>query len=372
MEQKKIKKVLAVICTYNPEDRNYNQSFEDFSFIWFDVIRGWQKQRDENLEVDIVVADDISGPKTRKKLIEFQQKTKDFYIDFIDKWFSCPFVCFNHAVSLLKKNDYDYYAYCASDAVLVNKGDLATLINDMDERCCIISPQADNDMAQPFDFNPKKPPTKMRLGEGINCHLYLFTREFMQAYDYKMVDIIGSGSSESFYTFLAAAIGRHILLSHRVCIHHAGMVDRKPGNPLIMPEYKRDFFKMLKEGTKIGLGYEEYLGTPSFFLKQCLSAPTPYKFLRRFTKMVVRFCLHNLGLRNIFKFRNLDQRNKFLKKIFGDLGPFAGEPYFHNPKCFDENGYAKLDQLYHFIKNNLFLTKEELDYEKIPFKFIKP
>jgi hypothetical protein len=67
--EKPVRKVLVVICTFNPNDRKYNESFEDFSHVWFDVIRGWQMQRSDDLQVDIVVADNVSGPKTRKRFL---------------------------------------------------------------------------------------------------------------------------------------------------------------------------------------------------------------------------------------------------------------------------------------------------------------
>ena len=43
----------------------------------------------------------------------------------------------------------------------------------------------------------------------------------------------------------------------------------------------------------------------------------------------------------------------------------------HNPDQFDENGFSIDDRLRDFIKTNLFLNKEILDYNKIRHIFIK-
>ena len=41
-----------------------------------------------------------------------------------------------------------------------------------------------------------------------------------------------------------------------------------------------------------------------------------------------------------------------------------------NLKYYNDNLLAPDDRLYNYCKNNLFLSKEELDYEKIDFEFI--
>jgi len=366
---KSIRKVLAIICTYNPQDRKYNNSFENFSHPWFDAIRSWQMQRDKDLYIDIIVVDDVSGPKTRKKLIEFQKQTKDFYIDFIDNWFPNPFVGFNHALSLFKDKYYDYYAYCASDASFCNKGDLKLLLDDMDENCCFISPQADKDMIQRIDFNKKKPPTRIHLGEAVNAHLYIWTREFMNTYDYKYVDILGSpGGNETFYPYLCAAIKRYQLLSHRVCIHHIGVHDRYLIQPPLTPHCKRDFCNMLDKGVKIGLGFDEVAVNLSTYWNQFLNSTTLFQFK---ILIIESICLNPI-FRNLFN--SFNKMNIIPKRIVNFVDKTQGKPYYHkpNPDCFDENGYAKSDDLYHFIKENLFLKKNELDYRKIPFQLYVP
>lgn len=370
----KIRKLLVVICTYNPGDLNYDETFEDFSHVWFDVIRSWQMQRSNYLYVDIVIADNLSGQKTRAKLIEFQEKEKDIYIDFVNDFFSTPWIPFNHALSIFKnKEKYDYYSYCASDAYFRNKGDLQVLLDDMDENCCFISPYADKDMLQRYDFDVKKPPAKLRLNEAVNNHLAIMTQEFMQAYDYKYIDIIGGGAggNEEIYTYQCAAIQRHELLCHKVCICHIGMKDRKKvraheikPRPFLSPQYKRDFSTMLDEGVKVGLGFNELSENISVNVNQLFNNPHLGIYY-----LLVYVIFNSIVLTTTFRtiFNPVKNLNILPKKTINFVDKLQGKPYIrrHNPDCFDENEYARNDDLYHFIKENLFLTKEELNYDKI-------
>ncbi len=374
-----VKNILVVICTFNPHDRNYDNSFKDFTNPWFDVIRSWQMQRSSDLNVDIVIADDVSGPKTRAQLIEFQKKTKDFYIDFVNEWFTSQFIGFNHAVSLFNNKHYDYYAYCASDASFCNKGDLKALIEEMDENCVMISPQADRDMAQRFDFNKNKPPTRVSLGDAVCNHIGIWTHDFMKAYDYKYVDILGGPRNEGFYLYLAAAIKGYQLLSHKIRIHHVRSYDRghdiQP--PVVSSCYARDFYKMLDEGMKIGLGFEECLGSLSIYWNAVWNAPDFIRFATRFLRLISRAVILNPVSEKIFNSGIFETciKNGIIPKRLADLVyAFQAKPYchFHNSDCFDENGYAKTDELYRFLKKNIFLTKKELDYKKIPFQLKRP
>lgn len=370
----KDKKLLVVICTYNPEDINYDETFEDFSHVWFDVIRSWQMQRSDDLHIDIVIADNVSGPKTRGKLIEFQKLEKDIYINFVDDTFSALWIPLNHTLSIFKhKENYDYYAFCASDAYFLNNGDLQILLNDMDENCCFISPQADNDMLQRYDFDVKKKPTRLCLNEAVNNHLAIMTKEFMEAYDYKWIDIIGGGAggNEEFYTYQCAAIQRNELLSHKIMIHHIGKKDRKKvldrevkPRTFLYNYYKRNFINMLDAGVKVGLGFYEISVNVSVYKNYFLNHPNlgPYYIIKY---IILKYIVITNIFRNIFDV--LSNLKLMPKKVSTVVEELQGKPYvhIHNPDFFDDNGYAKNDDLYHFIKENLFLTKDEFDYGKI-------
>ena len=42
----------------------------------------------------------------------------------------------------------------------------------------------------------------------------------------------------------------------------------------------------------------------------------------------------------------------------------------HDSSKYDENGHCKNDELKEWIKNNLFLSKEEFDYEKMNWEVV--
>jgi len=367
------KRILAIICTHNPNDKGYDESFENFTHPWFNCIKSWQAQNDEGMHVDIIVADNVSGSKTRAKLLEYQSLTKNLCVVFTDQYFTSPFLCFNHALHIIRNKDkYDYFAYCASDANFMKAGDLRMLIRDMESNsdCCFISPQADHDMVQKYCFNPNKESTKVHLGEGVNNHLFVCSNEFMKAYDYKYIDIIGGPRSESLNPFLCSAIGRCECLSHKVIIHHIGRLDansRSKSQPLLINLYKRDFFKMLNNGNTLGLGFEECLQNRKVYENIFTNTPNLRTFKLLFIKAVV--------LNKIFKllFYGISSVGLLPSFLENNIRKALGEPYYHrhNPKFFDSNEHVLSKDLYHFVKNNLFLTKEELDYAKIPHRVYK-
>ena len=310
------KKILAIIPTFNPGDVSYDESFEDFTHSWFGVIQSLRKQRSNNLHIDIVVADNVSGEKTRKMLKKFQKKENDFDINFIDDFYGTPCTPFNLTLAKYKnKDDYDCYCYCSSDVFFNNNGDFQLLLDDMDENCCIIFPYVDNDMIQRIDdfkkFGKNKKPVKLDLARSINMHFCVIKKEFMEAYDYKLIDIISGGKwgMEDFMSYQCAAIGCHMLLSSKVCMHHIGMGDRKKAfaterecRTLFSPQYKRDFFKMLDEGSAIGLGFQEHSEDISVYKNIYFNAP--YCDVRYFLRHVV--------------FRGIVV-SSFFKNIYGNL-----------------------------------------------------
>jgi len=81
---------------------------------------------------------------------------------------------------------------------------------------------------------------------------------------------------------------------------------------------KEDFIKMIESGQSIGIGWEE--------------------------------CYYY---------------NRGIEKVTNQPPP---ESRHHNPDAYDENKYPKTDELFHFLKKNLFLNKEQLDYDKLNAK----
>lgn len=366
-----MKKILVVIPTFNPNDVSYNKSFENFTYPWFNVIRSWRKQRNDDLYIDIVIADNVSGEKSRRALRKYQLKCNDFYINFINDFYNTPYTPFNLTLAKYKNKDsYDYYCYCSSDVFFNSNKDLQLLLDEMDNKCCFILPYVDNDMIQRINFIPKKSSIKIQLGNGVNMHMGIMKKEFLRAYNYKLIDIIGGGQSgaELFYPYQCAAIGRHILLSSKVCMHHIGMIDRKKvlanekiSRSLLAPQYKRNFSKMLDEGMKIGLGFNEVLKDITIYKNIYLNAS--HRNIHYFLKYIIlKYIVLSSNFKNIYNSLNKYNLNILPKKTKALINMLQGKPYMklHNPNFFDKDGYAKNKNLYRFIKKNLYLTNKEL------------
>ena len=312
-----VDKVLVCIPTYNPTGHNHYD-------VWKMVIDGFVKQRKPDLQVDIVVADNISHPEGRKILRQWQKEVSGLSLVFTEPRYPMH-VCINHAWSFFK--GYNYFNYTCSDVIPENPDTISILIEDAkkNEDCVVISPQVDCDMCQSFGKHIKDgdfPPTMLKITEAVNGHFYLYDKRYLEAFDYKKVDVLWGHRTETFVSYQCASIGKREYISHRVKLHHYREgaknigVERKDfasyDKPYETYGDKQKFMDVMTEGIKIGLGFEE--------LYHLAGHPVP-------------------------------------------------ECRLHNPDAFDEQKLAKTDELYRFIKANLFLTKKQLDYDKIEYEY---
>jgi hypothetical protein len=193
--------------------------------------------------------------------------------------------------------------------------------------CAVMSCQVDIDMCDCFRainfFNPESPATPLKITQGVNGHFYLYTKYFIDAYDGKKIDVLWGHRLEPFVSYQCVAIRKREYLSHKVLLHHyrSGVdnlgTERKDfesyDKPFETYGTKEHFLDVMTEGTKFGIGFEE------------------------------------------------------LYVIAGHPVP---ESRMHDDSVYGEDGFPKDDKLYHWIKDNLFLTKKQLDYDKIKYEFI--
>jgi glycosyltransferase involved in cell wall biosynthesis len=316
-----VSKVLVAIPTYNPTGHDHYN-------VWRMVIDGLIAQRNNEVDVDIVVADNISTVTGRDILRKWQKEIPGLYLVFTEPRLPMN-SCINHAWMLMKERGYDYYSYVCSDVIHTDRRGIRTLIGEMKELpdCAVMSCQVDVDMCDVFReinfFNPEAPATPLRITQGVNGHFYLYTKDFLKAYDWKKIDVLWGHRLEPFVSYQCSAIGKREYLSHKVIIHHYRETNENVGverkdfesydKPFETWGTKEDFLKMIDENMQYGLGFEE------------------------------------------------------LYQIAGHIVP---ETRMHNPDAFDEKGFAKSDTLYKIIKDKLFLKPEHLDYGKITHEFI--
>lgn len=244
-------RVLVIVPTYNPTDNWSSWT------VWVETLRAIENQI--GVDCDIVIADNVSGNSSMALLSDIS-KNHNFNLIHTNTHYTCPYLQWNIAAQKFKDSKYDYYIYCASDAIFQRPDDLKTLIEDMPDDCSIITPQLTSDTSQRRVFDENMPPTMINLGQAVNGHIFLIKKEFMEKYDYKLPDIMYSNGVEELIPYLCEAIGRKQYVSHKAMMTHVGKVDRKnrPSSDRIENDYYvRNFRAVLMLGKLTGFGFKE-------------------------------------------------------------------------------------------------------------------
>ncbi len=182
-------------------------------------------------------------------------------------------------------------------------------------------PYHENDYISYRDYFAKNGPYEVPLGCAVNTHVQLHGFQLLEAYGRLIPDIFAGQCTESVMTFLAAAIKTKTVISHNTELEHVTGLDipsvgfspnqwemsgRKRWDHLVVDESIVD---IIERGWGYGMGYAE-------------------------------------------------------GHAEGD-GKIA-----HFPYMFDKDGFAKSDKLAPYIRDNLFLKKEQFDYDQISSTWI--
>lgn len=266
-------------------------------------LQGWRSQCIPNANLDIILANNMpidSVPLINNQLSRENNHT--FYAINCNEHYSV-YSMFNVAIKTFNtRKIYDYYVYCAEDCVMTKENDLETLINEFNaDDIGIVSALVDNDNSQWYphynDYDQKKT-SEVSIGESVNMHQFVFSRQFMEKYDFKYPDILGAWATESVLTFLNSAINMKWLHCHKVVLNHQRSWKEKgfDGYCYLGKKSIKDIFE---NGQKVGLGFE---------------------------------CCKNM--------------------------------YPYDKSLYAENKCLCYTALYEYIKENLFLNTDEIDYAK--------
>lgn len=253
---------------------------------------------------------------------------------------------FNLAVlkTVEEYGEFDGYMYVASDVKFTS--DLNSL-SRLHERILntengIVSPEIDVDNGYYwwFDFDESQniwdvfgrdKDFTVPLGSTCNLHCAIFSNKLYKQYGRPLPDVFVSYCSESTFSFLVAGIGQRFVIANDVLCNHgvhqsnhhqldgqtqvygAGWDKVFPGSKSIKEIVESD------EAKKCGFGHEEWV--PRFLHK--MNVPDDKVYL------------------------------------------------MHDPEQFDQNDFSIDNRLRNFIKDNLFLSKEILNYDTIEYSFIK-
>lgn len=155
------------------------------------------------------------------------------------------------------------------------------------------------------------------LGRAINLHVQIFDDKLQSFYGRCMPDIFAGYCTESVFSFLCAALNTKWVLSTSIVVKHLIGMDG-PSTGFFPPAWK-------------AAGNETW--------------EHPFK-----VPSVVDIC----------------KRGQEFGLGYEELQQIV----MHEPEKFDENGYSKDTRLAPYIRDNLFLSKELLDYDMIQWRFM--
>lgn len=105
-------------------------------------------------------------------------------------------------------------------------------------------------------------PYTLPVGKAFNMHFQIFDESWRKAYGRILPDLFASDTSESVFTFMAAAIKKRVSIRREVSVLHVHSMDGAssgfrgkilfPGQPS-----QKDMNQIYAEGKEFGFGYEE-------------------------------------------------------------------------------------------------------------------
>lgn len=232
-------------------------------------------------------------------------------------------VSFNHSVKQHKKvfGDSDAYFYMASDTIFTANDQLSQLHNlMMSGNYGIVSakPTIDSGFIEwlKFDYNalPENRDYIIPVGKACNMHTLLFSNKIYEYYGNIIPDIFAAYCSESTFSFMLAAIGLQWIICNGVVMNH----------------------------------FKSFDGASSGFDHKVNNVPWDNTW--HCTRSMKDIIADNEGIKNGFGYEELN----------GVL--------IHDPSQF-ENNVCINAKLKEFIKNNIYLHKEEFDYDAVNSEF---
>lgn len=251
---------------------------------------------------------------------------------------------FNSAVlaAIERNGPYDGYLYVASDITFPdNPNALERLTSRLNNtEVGMVSPEIDVDNGYYwwFDFKEgmniwdvfgRDQDFVVPLGATANMHCMLFSHKLLEFYERVLPDIFVSFCTESIFSFVVAAIRQRFVIAndvtcqHKYDRHESVPVDGQtlaygpawdrlfPGSPRSIKDIVND-----PRAKEVGLGYEEWV--PRFLHKMDVPKDKPY--------------------------------------LIHDASKF-------------ENGFAKNNDLFEYIKDNFYLKNDVLDYNTIKYTY---
>lgn len=290
-------------------------------------IENIQSLLSENIEQRVVVSSCLNTPESRMRL-ENHFGNKIGYNYFDDRY--TVNVTFNKTAKVCRNHfgadNIQGYFYIDSGVCITEKDTMVALTEELsDSRVGMVSTNSTTDNGYKPWFGREL--TERELvppGKALHPHCHIFSPKILEFYGGLWPDIFGSYCTESTMSFLVAAIKLWWVARPDLMVGHVSSMD----------------------GASSGFTHEH----PAVFASQHFG--------------------HGIWNHTIGK--------KSMRQIIADPEGYSnGFGYeeiqkilMHKPECFDENYFCKNEKLKEFLKNNIFLSKDELDYDAIRCRFV--
>lgn len=296
--------------------------------VWWyiDCIQNLLKQEYDNFQV-AVSGCKISAATKAALMAKFGNKICYNYIEDI-----VPVnVTFNHTVDVISKSKgpFDGYIYIDSG---MNTQDKVTALSEINARSStrqfgMVTLQPSTDTGYQMWFGLPEVGYAFTgqdfivpVGKAIPLHFQYFDHKLLEYYGRVIPDIFKTFCTESTFSFLNAALGLKWVIVKDLVIPHNKASDGPCG--LVKGNY-----------------YDEDGGREPW---NCL--------------------LGNLDIKKLI----MTEDGKRLGMGYEE----AQGVFMHDSACYDANGFALNPELKSFIKKNLFVPREVVDYDKLTYKLI--
>lgn len=280
--------------------------------------------RQDLSDCDVVISSCMAKPQTRELLLKTYSGLLSFC--FVEEILPVN-VTFNHTVRETVKKYSEYEAYFYVDSGVTLEGQ-RTVLSDLYQvfksgPYAMVSAMADTDMG--FDLWADSIGSQLEddtlvtipVGSALNNHAQLFSNSLLRAYNGLIPTCFASYCTESVYSFLCAAIKEKWVLCKNIKVHHTANMDGQSSG------FSPDLWKA--QGKNIS---DHPFRIPSII------------------EMMKRGYEYGMG--------------------YEEWQPVL----MHDKEQFDENGFCKNDKLKDFIRDNVFISKEFLDYDTIKCSYV--
>jgi len=238
-------------------------------------------------------------------------------------------VTFNHSVKKCREiyGDFEGYLYIDSGCSFTKAGDLQKLYDMFKSGPYAMAStrtttdtgignwfgKEDEEVFQDGDL-------VVPVGKAINLHTQIFSHDLIEAYGHAIPDIFASYCTESTFSFLCAAIKKNWVMSKDVIVDHLWGMD----------------------GASSGFN-------PNGIIAHVMD---PWKHLFRSPKPMEEIIKDPVGIKAGFGYEEVC------------------DVLMHDESQFDSDGFCLNEDLEPFIKNNLFLKNDMLDYNTIDHTYV--